>query len=43
MPENVLKFSTTGDNDQCPNMLPDRHKMAEMDIVTNSPSKSSDM
>lgn len=43
MPENVLKFSSIDDNDQHPNMLPDRKKMAEIDIVTDSPSKSSDL
>lgn len=42
MPENVLKFSTI-DNDLHPNMLPDRLKMAGIDIVTDSHSNSSDL
>lgn len=43
MPEIILKFSTVGNNDQHPNTLPDRHKMAGIDIVTDFLSNSSDL
>lgn len=31
MPENVLKFSTINDNDQHPDILPDRDKVTGID------------
>lgn len=43
MAEDVQKVSNINNNDKHPDILPDRHKMAGIDIVTDSPSNSSDL